>query len=138
MKALLALICLFTMAQAQDLTLHSKTPNKGIAGAYHSEFFDPIQKDKWLDPYRALTVIDSLQTWSLKDAGGREYNQIYRGMNGPESGVLSLAIGWGAERFVTGLPSKEREIAGWLLVAVRVFDVIYNADHGVTLWTIRF
>ena len=94
--------------------------------------------DAWIDLYRVLTFVDAAQTWAMKDKGCEDFNPIYRGMNGPQAGVTSLALGWAAERIVVGLPPTDRKWVGWLLVAVRVFDVVYNADHGVTLWSVRF
>jgi hypothetical protein len=105
------------------------------SGWYSFNFQAP--KDDWIDLYRGLTVVDAAQTWAIKQKG-EDFNPIYRGMNGPQAFGTALLVGLGAERIVTGLPPKDRKWAGWLLVAVRVFDVIYNADHGVTLWTVRF
>ena len=136
MKLILILVCLLGIARAQDV-LHSKHPNHGIAGAYHSVFFDPLgtEAEYWIWADRICYVSDALQTRDIV-AAGRESNRLYKGMSPDEAVAAVLIFNWLEERAVTGIRNPHlREYAGWILTAFEFDVVAHNFRMG---FAVRF
>ena len=140
-----------------DPPLHAtRNETVTIAGKYRSAFFqDPVREESWLWPLRTVCFFDAVQSteamtqnrWVDSKEFGRvnlghefiETDPLYRGLSDWERGPAIMAVGWLAERAITGIRDRKlRDLVGWLAVAVESYVVFENGQNGTRIFGFKF